>query len=257
MLNFMSNFNATKKLSVTSVLFSLLILFFSLNGGFCTNFCSATYKEDANEYSSLEKSKRWYSNGNEEEGENDVSLCATNRNDQKSEFFIKGSDEDDQNNSVDVNAFVNASVKWDPSGTISSTKLTYNGENNLVTFNMEETASIKQNCQDSSWDSNGLDKDEYFAINADGTLVSKSFNEEEAKNDASGSDEYDRNNFEEDYKEYSPSGEGDDQKVKTKTSLNGEDQQETLNDVNSQAPKAQKSKRGDLCPSLFSPCKPW
>ena len=190
MLNFMSNFNATKKISITSVLFSLLILFFSLNGGFCTNFCSATYKEDANEYSILEKSNRWDSNGNEEEGENDNILFKTNRNSKKSEFFIEGSDEDDQNNSVDVNDFVNTSVKVDQSGKISSTKHTYNGKNNRVTFNMVENNN----------------------------------NEEEAKNDASGS---------EDYKEYSPSGEG--------------------NDENSQ-PDVPKSRYGDLCPS-FLRCK--
>lgn len=188
----MSKFNATKKISITSVLFSLLILFFSLNGGFCTNFCSAKYEEDANEYSILEKSNQWDSNGNEEEGE-------------------EGSDEDDQNNPVDVYDFANTSVKVDQSGKISSTKHTYKRRNNRVTFNMEETASIKQNCQDSSWDSNGLDKDEYFAINADGTLVSKNFNEEE------------------DYKEYSPSGKDDWQQDK-------------------QQPDVSESRYGDLCP---------
>lgn len=46
MKNFMFNFNAKKKISITSALFSLLILFFTLNCGFCSNFCSASLSDD-------------------------------------------------------------------------------------------------------------------------------------------------------------------------------------------------------------------
>ncbi len=147
MKNFMSNFNATKKISVTSVLFSLLILFFSLNGGFCTNFCSASNSDD-----------------------NIIDDGYNNSDASRSE--------DNQNNLVDVNAFVSASGEFD----------------------------------------------QFYKKN--------------------------KNNEEEDYKEHSPSGEDDDQKVKIKIRLNGEDQQETLNGENSQ-PDVPESRYGDLCPTCL------
>lgn len=46
MKNFMFNSNAKKKISITSALFSLLILFFALNCSFCGNLCSASLSDD-------------------------------------------------------------------------------------------------------------------------------------------------------------------------------------------------------------------
>lgn len=49
MKNFMFNSNAKKKISITSALFSLLILFFALNCSFCGNFCNAEYSNSEKE----------------------------------------------------------------------------------------------------------------------------------------------------------------------------------------------------------------
>ncbi len=67
MKNFMFNFNAKKKISITSALFSLLILFFALNCGFCGNFCSAEYSNSEEETTNETKTPK---EGEEDENEN-------------------------------------------------------------------------------------------------------------------------------------------------------------------------------------------
>lgn len=52
MKNFMFNSNAKKKISITSALFSLLILFFALNCSFCGNLCSASLTNDNDKFKS-------------------------------------------------------------------------------------------------------------------------------------------------------------------------------------------------------------
>lgn len=66
MKNFMFNSNTKKKISITSALFSLLILFFALNCSFCGNLCSAEYS-NSNEETTTEIENK------EEEDENNFS----------------------------------------------------------------------------------------------------------------------------------------------------------------------------------------
>ncbi len=63
---FMFNSNAKKKISITSALFSLLILFFALNCSFCGNFCNAEYSNSEEETTTEIENK-------EEEDENNFS----------------------------------------------------------------------------------------------------------------------------------------------------------------------------------------
>lgn len=70
MKNFMFNSNAKKKISITSAVFSLLILFFALNCSFCGNLCSAEYSgtDDGHEETTTEiKTPK---EGEEDENEN-------------------------------------------------------------------------------------------------------------------------------------------------------------------------------------------
>lgn len=70
MKNFMFNSNTKKKISITSALFSLLILFFALNCGFCGNFCSAEYSNSEEETTNETETKT--QNNSEEEDKKDT-----------------------------------------------------------------------------------------------------------------------------------------------------------------------------------------
>ncbi len=97
MKNLMFHFNAKKKISITSALFSLLILFFTLNCGFCGNFCSAEYSgtDDGFNHEETTTEIKTQKNGEEDENEN-------NEEDKKDDETKKNNEEEDKTESTEA-----------------------------------------------------------------------------------------------------------------------------------------------------------
>lgn len=90
MKNFIFNSNAKNKISITSALFSLLILFFALNCGFCANFCSASNSDDETpelsiyeaEYNSKHSEDGWYSEEDKKDNRK-TNICSSEEEEDK------------------------------------------------------------------------------------------------------------------------------------------------------------------------------